>query len=258
MPADPPISIDPCPLIDALVEVRFDPAVQPEAVFGILLTKLSHKFPKVVPLQPAILPEEMRKLNPALFFQPQFRLEGEKFAALIGPNVFAVAMLGQYPGWKVLSNEFRQTLRVVHESQVIKTTSRFALHYVNYFDRNILPQLTLSVTIDAEPVNGESTVFKTILQGDGYRLQLQVVTDLKVSTNNPSLGVDPNVLGSLIDIDCFIDYPTVGEDFLGSLGSFMESAHAAEKKLFFDLLADEFLKTLNPKYADSSSNGQDK
>ncbi|MBV9672497.1 MAG: TIGR04255 family protein [Verrucomicrobia bacterium] len=54
VPADLPVAIDPCPLIDALVEVRFDPAVQPEAVFGILLAKLRDRFPKVVPLRHAI------------------------------------------------------------------------------------------------------------------------------------------------------------------------------------------------------------
>jgi uncharacterized protein (TIGR04255 family) len=88
-------------------------------------------------------------------------------------------------------------------------------------------------------------------------MQLQIVTDIKVSANNPSLGIDPNAPGSLIDIDCFVDYPAIGEDFLASIEAFMESAHAGEKTLFFSLLTREFLATLNPIYADSPSNRQD-
>jgi uncharacterized protein (TIGR04255 family) len=135
-----PYSISPCPLVDAIVEIRFDASVLPGAVFGMLYEKLSETFPKAIQLQVATIPEEMRRLNPALLYQPQFRLEGEQFVALIGPNMFAVGMLGEYPGWSTLSAGLKRALAVLEKTRVIKTVHRFGLHYVNYFGRNILVQ----------------------------------------------------------------------------------------------------------------------
>jgi len=243
-----PSSISPCPLVDALVEVRFDASVLPGAVFGMIYEKLSETFPKAIQLQAATVPEEIRRLNPVLLYQPQFRLEGEKFVALIGSNMFAVGMLGEYPGWPSLSAGFKRTLAVLEKTHVIKTVHRFGLHYVNYFGRNILDDLTLRFFIKESPVQGESTLFKTVLPGDGYRMQVQVLTDLKVTPQFPSQKIDPNVLASLIDIDCYQDFPADGSELLLAVDDFMEAAHAGEKRLFFSLLTDDFLKTLNPKY----------
>lgn len=234
--------------MDVVVEIRFDASVLPGAVFGMVYGGLSPMFPKAIQLQAATFPEEFRRLNPALLYQPQFRLEGQKFVALIGSNVFAVGMLGEYPGWPSLSAGFKEALALLEKTRVIKTIHRYGLHYVNYFGRNILKDLTLRFLIKDEAIIGESTFFKTVLPGDGYKLQLQVLTDLKVMPQNPSIKIDPNVLGSLIDIDCFQDYPAVETEFLRAIDNFMESAHAGEKKLFFDLLTNDFLNTLNPKY----------
>ena len=247
VPVELPTSIDPCPLVEAVVDVRFEPTVPAEAVFGKIYSRLSQKFPKVTQFPFTILPEAMRKLNPALVYQPQFRLESDNFVVLTGPNIFAVGMRGGYPGWQKIYGEFRETLGLAEESGVIKTIHRFGLHYVNYFDRNILPDLKLNVSIGDKGLVGESTLFKTVLPGDGYKLQLQVATDLKVTPQSAAIKIDPNALGSIIDIDCFQDYPPIGGDFLGAVGDFMESAHTGEKALFFSLLTEKFLSTLNPK-----------
>jgi uncharacterized protein (TIGR04255 family) len=93
-----PVRISPCPIVDAVVEIRFDASVPPGAVFGLVYGAIKHAFPKPIQLPTLNVPEEMRRLNPALLYQPQFRLESETLAALIGPNMFAVGMLGEYPG----------------------------------------------------------------------------------------------------------------------------------------------------------------
>jgi len=246
-----PVSISPCPLVDAIVEIRFDTSVLPGAVFGIVYDTLKGMFHKATQLQMAAFPEEMRKSNPALLYQPHFRLESENLVALVGPNVFAVGMLGEYPKWATLSQRIRDALALMDKTGIIKTVHRFGLHYVNYFDRNILPDLELRFFIGEKEVTGETTMFKTVLAREGYKQQLQVFTDLKVTPISPTKKIDPNVLGSLIDIDCFQDYPTVGVDILPAINDFMESAHLGEKELFFSLLTEDFLKTLNPIFPDN-------
>jgi uncharacterized protein (TIGR04255 family) len=56
------------------------------------------------------------------------------------------------------------------------------------------------------------------------------------------------VNGSVIDLDSFTTEHS-GE-FTTSLSSFLDSAHQAEKELFFKILKPEFISTLSPVYED--------
>ena len=58
--------------------------------------------------------------------------------------------------------------------------------------------------------------------------------------------VEKSLSGSLIDIDSFKEY----EDnyFLENLESEINKVHICEKNMFFSLLTDDFLDTLNPIY----------
>ncbi len=243
-----PNKISPCPIVDATFEVRFDASVPAGAVYGLVYNALKGKFPNQIQLQTVNLPEQMRLLNPALLYQPQFRLEGEGLAAMIGPNVFAVGMVGEYPGWQDLSVAFTETLKLLKTSGVVKTAHRFGLHYVNFFRHNILNDLTLAIQVEKELLSGESTFFKTVLPCDGYKLQLQVMTDIKIALRAPVANLKQGDPGSMIDIDCYQEYPSTDTDFLAAATSFMESAHTGEKQVFFSLLTDDYLKKLDPKY----------
>jgi uncharacterized protein (TIGR04255 family) len=152
------------------------------------------------------------------------------------------------PGWRDLSARFDETLNLLKQTDVVKTVHRFGLHYINYFDHNILRNLTLAFSVDGESLFGESTLFKTVIPCDGYKLQLQVLTEVKVTPQIPSLKIKQGETGSLIDIDCYQDYPGAEGDLLKAIGTFIESAHAGEKQVFFSLLNDDFLKTFNPQY----------
>lgn len=52
--------------------------------------------------------------------------------------------------------------------------------------------------------------------------------------------------GSLIDIDSFKEYEN--NYFLENLESEINKVHICEKNMFFSLLTDDFLETLNPIY----------
>ena len=54
------------------------------------------------------------------------------------------------------------------------------------------------------------------------------------------------LLGSLIDIDSFKEYGN--NYFLENLESEINKVHTCEKNMFFSLLTEEFLNSLNPVY----------
>ena len=253
-----PDSIDPCPIVDAVFEVRFDPIVPPLAVTGMIFQKLITAFPTVkqLPVLPIALPEDVRRAHPALTNQPQFRLERDDFVALVGENLFAIGVLGLYQGWSITSRAFKEAISSFLEANVVKTVQRFGLKYVNYFPRNILPDLTLDFLVRGEPIRGNSMVFRANVPASDCRMQVQFFSDLKVASQDGRLPLDPNVLGSILDLDCYAEFPQVAGRIQKAAEAFLERAHDEEKKMFFRLLKDEFVRTLNPKYPnDSTSNG---
>jgi uncharacterized protein (TIGR04255 family) len=237
-----PIRISPCPIVEAIAEIRFEPTVPPDAVFGQLYSTLRGKFGNLKQLPGKTIPEEMRQANPLFRYQAHYHLEGEGIAVLIGPEVFAVGMLGSsYPGWSALSNAFRDTFALLLDTKVVKTVHRLGLRYTNFFDRDILHELTLSFTIDDEKISGESTFFKTVLPREECKLLLQVGKDVALPTK-------PGILGTFIDIDAYQEFPVMGLNFNASISKFLSTAHTHEKALFFNLLRKDFLDTLNPVY----------
>ena len=239
-----PLSITPCPIAQAVVEVRFDTEAPEEAVFGLVYHALKTDFPKSSPMPMASLPTEFRKSDPNLVHQPLHRLVGEHLTVLVGAQAVAVGIRGAYPGWATAAEHFRATFARIADTGLIGKPRRFGLRYISFFAGDILPKLTLSVTIADNPISGAGTHFKTVLQSDGCQLLLQVGKDLKL------VGEEQKT-GSVIDIDSFVTEPEVDGGFNAALAGFLEKAHLAEKQLFFRLLKTEFLDTLSPTYADA-------
>jgi uncharacterized protein (TIGR04255 family) len=226
------------------MEIRFDSVVPDDAVFGILYQTLMEQFPTVTALPMASIPAAIRRSDPNLAIQALHRLDGEHLTVLVGGQTIAVGIRGPYPGWAAVSQLFKETLSRVGKSGVIQKPRRFGLRYINFFDGDIFPSLTLSISVAGEAVIGEGTYVKTVLEANGYSLLLQVGKDMQLMGSVQKTG-------SVIDIDSFLSEPPDLGGFDATVSDFLEKAHLAEKQLFFKLLKPEFLKTLNPSYSDA-------
>lgn len=239
-----PLSITPCPIADAVVEVRFETDVPEEAVLGVVYQVLKTDFPKSTALPIASFPAEVRKTDPNLASQPLHRLEGEYLTVMVGAQSVTVGIRGAYPGWATVSERFRRILERVAATGLIGKPRRFGLRYINFFSGDIFQKLTLSVAIDGKPAIGDGTHFKTVLSAEGCRLLLQVGKDLMLVSEKGKTG-------SVIDIDSFVTEPEEIDGFDAALAAFLERAHLAEKRLFFSLLKPDFLDALSPTYTDA-------
>jgi uncharacterized protein (TIGR04255 family) len=65
--------------------------------------------------------------------------------------------------------------------------------------------------------------------------------------------IDPTTPGTLLTVDSFVDELARYQNFLGDLPEILETAHAKEKDVFFELLKDEFLDTLSPEFGETAS-----
>lgn len=231
-----PIRIDPCPIIDALVEIRFSTKIHPNAVFGLFYNALQDDFEKVENLPILQLPETVRSSDPNFQFKPHYRITSKDFVVQIGPEVITISSFPQYVGWISFSDKIFDILSKVEKVSIIKDIQRIGIRYINFFEDDIFKNINLNVNLVDTPIAYKNTVIRTEFEQDAYKSTLQIANN---ANNNGRFG-------SIIDIDTFIASGI--EDFFRNKEELINNGHDKEKELFFSLLKEDFLKTLNPQY----------
>jgi uncharacterized protein (TIGR04255 family) len=232
-----PRTISPCPILEALFEIRFTSKVHPSAVFGMVYNVLQKEFPKVDVLPILQLAEVLKSKDPRLKFKPHYRISNQNFVIQIGPDVLTISSLPKkYMGWEPFSNQIFDTLKNVDRIGVIGEVSRIGIRYINFFENDIFKNINLKVSIGNDDIECRNTIIRTEIEHETFKSSLQVA-------NNAN---QKGKLGSIIDIDTFTDAGL--NDFFVKKEELIKLGHSKEKELFFSLLKEDFLKTLNPTY----------
>ena len=233
-----PKKISPCPIIEAVFEIRFDSDLPDDAIFGILYSKFRNEYSKVEPLPILQLPQLVRAQDPNLVYAPHYRLVGENTVIQIGPKLFSLANIGKYMGWDSFSTLIQNTYTSVKETGVVSNLNRVALRYINIFeDTNILEGTNFKASLGDHDLSREKINFSAEIPSD------QSVSQLKIINSAEAVISGKRVNGSIIDIDSTVDI----ENF-DTFTSAIEYLHNEDKKLFFKVLGAEFTNTLNPEY----------
>lgn len=234
-----PKLIDPCPIQEVTAAVLFDSVVPPEAILGVVYQAVGKEFGTVEALPFGLMPNNVRDADPNLRIQPTHKLSSKEYSVFLGPHVVAVTKSGTYPGWNTFFPTAMKTLNAIGETHIIGGVNRFDLRYVTFFDGDVLSRLTLDISIAGEPAVGKQTALKTLISGTTCSSLLHIA-------NGAALRGDMKKLGTVIDIDSFQEVSSLFA--ADGLAHFLNGAHVAEKTLFFKLLKEDFLKTLNPRY----------
>ena len=233
-----PIRLEKCPLIDCIIEVRFDTNIVKSAVFGLIYKQIQSDYPgNVINLPISQLPEAIRMSDPNLKYKPLYRIEGDKTVIQIGPDVINLSSKIPYIGWDEFLRIAKKVLNKAFESGAIGYISRLGHRYINFVDRDITSELAMSFkfeNIDMQTVNSFN-VRTTLAQGE-YLNNLSLTND----------GQFNGKRGSLIDIDTFREYHD--DYFMNHMEEELQKAHQSEKMLFFSLLKESLLATLKPIY----------
>ncbi|MGO3690547.1 MAG: TIGR04255 family protein [Psychroflexus halocasei] len=229
-----PEKIEPCPIIDALVEVRFSSKINPEAVFGLIYNRLKDDFPGFQKLPILELPEQVRSNDPSLKFKPYYKLSNQDYVIQIGPRVLVIGSYPEYTGWNNFSDELFKVISNVLSLDIIADVERIGLRYINFFKEDLLHKIKLKVE---DPNQNDSTGKLNIRTN---YLQESVKLNLVVSNTT----VYNNKEGTLIDIDSSIDFPNVLNNFEEEYDKLINLIHTKEKTLFFSLLNKDFVDEL--------------
>ncbi|MCY4050976.1 MAG: TIGR04255 family protein [Gammaproteobacteria bacterium] len=244
-----PKSLEKEPLIESLFEIRFSSDMPTSDVLaGILYSKLDgHKHIEKLPANE--IPTIIRQNDPNLQFAFLVKLQLEGYDVLIGDKNAAVSCNMPYQGWSPFRSKIRQIIGIINEAGIVKSIHRYSLKYVDLLEmdasRKYIDLLESTISIGQYKLEGQDFSLKVEISHEEF---LNIVNILSLA----QLIVNNNVVkeGVIIDIDTIFMMPESSDidDWPQYVSEGLESIHAENKRLFFNLLKEETIASLNPKY----------
>lgn len=235
-----PVKIEPCPLIETVIELRLQrkDAIPQDAVFGIVFNALKVKYPSVKGLPILELPEPIRNNDPNLKYAPYYISTRDNISLNIGPNVISLGCQSPYVGWTKLFSEIKETFNTIHDTGVFEKVLRVSIRAIDFFDGNIFENINLKINLMGSVVTPKNTIFKTVLMEGEISTVLQIANDVNIKTSDSK-----ELLGSVVDLDSFYLAREKEDLKINEIFDRVEEVHLVEKKLFFTLMNEDFLKS---------------
>lgn len=237
------------PLFDAVFELRFNSRSAASSILpGFLFSKLSGSD-NIEKMPAAQLPEQVRETDPNLQFAPLIRFHWGSFLILIGDRSILIACKMPYPGWIKFKAGILEVLQLLDEINIIESTQRFSLKYVDLIPaREIMEQVSL-VNINLNIA--DHTLVKEVFQirveipkGDINNV-VQILSSAEITSVENGL----KTYGIVIDIDTMKTVMNVKlKNLLLNLSTDLEELHDSNKEIFFRCLKQETIDALEPIY----------
>ena len=233
-----PKKITPCPIKEAIVEIRFESEIPNDAVFGIFYKEFKADYTTVDELAILQLPEFVRKQEEAFQHKPHYKLSNnDGFLFQVGPRVLSLISVDPYSGWSKFYEKLKDIVKRIESLEVVKSYTRIGIRYVNHFEVNVFDIVTLKVILPGHELNNYDTFIRSEIPTGDFKSTLQISNSANI------IGNEKKNKRSIIDIDVFTE--NTQED----INVLIDNGHLEEKKLFFTLLEPEFVKSnLNPEY----------
>lgn len=236
---DLPVKIDPCPIKEAVFELRFTPNIPEDAIFGIVFNQFKDDYNNTAtPLPILEIPALVRNQDPNLAFAPHYKMESPSFNMQIGPKSISLVNIGKYIGWTTFESKIVNMYERLNNINIINTVDRLALRYINIFpDENIFHNSSMDVMLDGKSLESSTINLSTQIEHNNVISSIRVISGVQAKLPNEIIN------GSILDIDSSMGNITV-DSFKNSL----DNVHNVEKELFYKIIGSEYLKTLNPQY----------
>lgn len=234
-----PTEISPNPLVLSTIELRFFTQTSSIDLFPVVYQAFSSIFPK---FEVSNLPSDVKSSNPQFKFAPDYMLSNENYRLSFSNTVILFEHVSEYQFWRnyfpFVSNCYEKFFNLVKAEFI----ERIGVRYASVLDKTEGANQVL-VSVPAIGIPGYEEKFehyRTVAKVDNIKLLLQVFDNAKAEKK------DQTISGVYIDIDASFDQkiePT------GKALEIIDQLHLEQKKLFFSLLKEDYIQTLNPKYS---------
>lgn len=235
-----PAKIEPCPILESVIEVRFSSNEISEAIFGLFQREIKETLPNYERLGILDLPEVIRKQEPNLKYKPHFKFTSDEYDVNLGPNVITVIKKNPYNGWEDYSQFAIDIFSKLKSINIVDKVERLGIRYINFFESDIYKNVDIELTLSKKNWFSNNTYIKNEFAKDGHTIILQLSNSSNIKNSKLTRA------GSLLDID--VINHDLNNDFLDNPRRFLDTAHLIEKEVFFRMLKDDFIETLNPEY----------
>jgi uncharacterized protein (TIGR04255 family) len=236
---DLPKKITPCPIKEAVFELRFESSVPEDAIFGIVFNQFKDEFNNTATSLPILeVPSQIRNQDPNLMFAPHYKMDSEFFTMQIGPKVISLVNIKEYKGWECFQEKITKTFEKLQKIRIATKVNRLALRYINIFpNKNIFESSSVQVILENYPLDSSNINLVTEIKNGSISSSVRVISGAQVAMASEIIH------GSVVDIDSSIQN-VESNCFLDNLNQ----VHEEEKRLFYKIIGSEALKTLTVEY----------
>jgi len=237
------------PLIEALFEIRFTSDMPTSDVLtGILYSRLDgQKHIEKLPVNE--IPTTIRQNDPNLQFASLIKIQLEGYDVLIGDKNASVSCNMPYQGWNQFKSKIIQIIKIINEAGIVKNIQRYSLKYVDLLEMNAsgncIDLLESTISIGQYNLKDEDFSLKVEIPHEGFLSIVNILSLAQLIVNN-SVKKE----GVIIDTDTIFKITESGhvDDWLKFVSQGLESVHAENKRLFFNLLKEKTIASLDPEY----------
>ncbi|TSA37625.1 MAG: TIGR04255 family protein [Porphyromonadaceae bacterium] len=235
-----PKRIDTDPIIEAIVEIRFETSVPSSAAFGLIYNEIKDLFtgtPVALPLNQ--LPEYLRENDPNLKYQPIYRIDASRFVFQVGPRMIGFVCKDPYVGWDQFWVIIKDAFHKVAKSTFIQHFDRIGIRYVNFFKENLLELADVKFLINGNPPDAVSTQIRCEIEEEDF-IHIIYIAGPSLIKGKENVGK-----GWILDIDTSCTKQlTNPEDVL----ALIFKGHQLEKERFFLMIGESIIKARNPEF----------
>jgi len=236
------ISLDKPPIVEAVIEIRFDNKINYDLMIGQMCGEL--EIDKVEELPILSLPPQFRHSEESFIFSPYHRIiYNDNVSILVGPNVFTFSNTNKYIGWDEYSRIINEILPKVVDKFFGKIR-RVGLRYIN----NIADCDFSRVNVD---VMQNSNNISNVLRLLSFAIvNKEPISKFNNSVSNINILFTLNYAGNVetkntvIDIDNIIEMPDAVT--LEELIISVSVLHDINKKHFFSFLKEDLVNSMGP------------
>jgi uncharacterized protein (TIGR04255 family) len=243
-----PRKISPDRIKDAIVEIRYLTKIPFEVAVGMFYQSLDESFTYTnrpfnrqnIPASfPVNLPQEI-----TLSLGGQSLFYNDKIKVQLQPNSIIFNCLNEYISWEKYKPEIERVLTQFSMASVIDSYQRIGVRYISeYPNIDLTKCVKFSFSFGMPNVISETYTFHSEFNWESIRVILNLNNKLPI-LNQRIPG--QNTTTSLIDIDAILE--NIDRTDIDGLLEDLDRVHLKQKEIFFNLLNESFLQTLNPEY----------
>ncbi len=244
-----PVKLKKEPLIDAIFEVRFSTdAPASDILPGFLFSQLDGIQRTVEKLPASEIPKPVRDLEPHLKFSSLIKLDWGKFVISIGDRNLVVGCKLPYPGWGEFKPSILKIIKLIDTIKIIKSVNRFSMKYIDLIPSESLEEriamINASITLGEHSLKDKEFFLRTEIPEKDIVHVISITSSGKARLSNgdqeDGVVIDTDTICNLNDIKF--------SNWNQQLSKKLDEVHDANKKMFFQCVQPEAIKSLEPIY----------